>query len=344
LRKSLFLYIIVILTIFLFTECSESFAEEIPIRVGWQTSWATQGQVAVILQNTDILKTNALKGEFKGFSYGGPLNEGALSGEVDIIFTADQPACMLLSKGAKWKIIGRLIYNRVATVAPPDSGITSIADLKGKIIGIPFGAAAHRETLSALQDAQLTPGEDVTVQNIGIYEEINAIQAGSDKEWGQFSALATWDPPLAELECAKKAKVLDYGLVTSVIVASEDFLNKYPKGAVQFLKSYIEAFYFYAQNQKTANAWFKDASKLDFDLEVLDLAASVEPNLKAQKLEDIDIFLNEKDIVVIQSGADFIFDQGLTDKHIDDINQYIDQSYLQEAQSYLSRGKNSKVE
>ncbi len=62
------------------------------IRIGWQTPWATQGQLTQVLKHTDILKNNHIVGDFKGFSYGGPLNEAALANEVDVIFTADQPA------------------------------------------------------------------------------------------------------------------------------------------------------------------------------------------------------------------------------------------------------------
>ena len=54
------------------------------IRIGWQQTWATQGQLAVTLMKTDILEKHGFKGDFKGFSYGGPLNEGALAGEVDV--------------------------------------------------------------------------------------------------------------------------------------------------------------------------------------------------------------------------------------------------------------------
>jgi ABC-type nitrate/sulfonate/bicarbonate transport system substrate-binding protein len=333
-KRRLLKFLFIFLVCFIFPH-HNLFADEMPIRIGWQTSWATQGQIAVILKKTNILKLNGLVGDFKGFSYGGPLNEGALSGEVDVIFTADQPACMLLAKGAKWKIVGRLIYNRVATIAPYNSSIQSIAGLKGKVVGIPFGAAAHRETLRALKNSGLDLSQDVQIKNIGIYEQMNVIQAGDDRQWGNFAAFSTWDPSLAELEHMQKAKVLDYGLVTSVIVMSEDFLNKHPDAAVNFLKAYITAFYHYSQNQKQANLWFKKESKLDFDLEVLDLAASVEPNLKIKTLDEVDIGLSDEDIEVIQSGADFIYDQKLTDKQIKDIRGYLDLSFLQKAENEL---------
>ena len=38
----------------------------------------TQGQLTQILKHTDILKNNNIEAEFKGFSYGGPLNRRRL--------------------------------------------------------------------------------------------------------------------------------------------------------------------------------------------------------------------------------------------------------------------------
>ena len=74
---------------------------------------------------------------------------------------------------------------------------------------------------------------------------------------------------------------------------------------------------------------------------------SVEPNLKAKTLDEIDISLSSKDVETIQSGADFIYEQQLTDVHIEDVRAYIDLNFLQKAQEELSSvGDNylSKIE
>lgn len=306
-------------------------SEQVPVRIGWQTSWATQGQMAMVLKKTNILELNGLRGDFKGFTYGGPLNEGALAGELDVIFTADQPACMLLAKGAKWKIVGRLIYNRVGTIVPPDSPVKKLADLKGKTVGIPFGAAAQRETLKALKKAGLDPDKDLKILNIGIYEQLAVIQKGDNSAWPGMDAFSTWDPPLAELALAGKARVLDQGLVTAVIVMSEDFMKKNPGAAETFLKSYIIAYHYYAGHQQQANEWFREEARMKAGPEVLDLAASVEPNLKAKKLKDVNIGLSSRDISNIQSGADFIYDQKLTKEHVS-VKDHIDLGPLRRAE------------
>lgn len=315
---------------------SAAFGQELtPIRIGWQTSWATQGQVSMVLKNTNILELNGLKGELKGFTYGGPLNEGALAGALDVIFTADQPACILLARGAKWKIVGRLMYSRVGTIVPPDSPIKTVADLKGKTIGIPFGAAAQRETLRALKEAGVEAA-DVKSLNIGIYEQVNVIQKGDNTAWPGIDAFSTWDPPLAELALKNKARVLDQGLVTSAIVMSEEFIKKNPRAAAAFLKSYITAFYYYAGHQAEANAWFKEEAKLDFDPAVLDLAASVEPNLKATSLTGVNISLSDKDISKIQSAADFIYAQKLSASQLKNVRKHINADLLKKAVKELA--------
>jgi len=310
--------------------------EAVPIRIGWQTSWATQGQAAMVLKNTNILELNGLKGEFKGFTYGGPLNEGALAGELDVIFTADQPACMLLARGAKWKIVGRLMYSRVGTIVPPDSPVKTTAGLKGKSVGIPFGAAAQRETLRALKEAGLDPMKDVTILNIGINEQIPVIQKGDNGAWPGIDAFSTWDPTMAELILKNKARVLDQALVTSAIVMSDDFIAKQPRAAAGFLKSYITAFYYYAAHQAEANSWFRDAAKLELAPEVLDQAASVEPNLKAAALSGVNIALSDNDIRKIQSAADFNFSQKLAVKPIKDVKKFINTDLLKKAVKELA--------
>jgi ABC-type nitrate/sulfonate/bicarbonate transport system substrate-binding protein len=310
-------------------------ADPVPVRIGWQTSWATQGQMAMVLKKTNILELNGLQGEFRGFTYGGPLNEGALAGELDVIFTADQPACMLLAKGAKWKIVGRLIYNRVGTIVPPESPVKKMADLKGKVVGIPFGAAAQRETLKALKKAGLDPARDLKIQNIGIYEQVAVIQKGDNAAWPGVDAFSTWDPPLAELALAGKARVLDQGLVTAVIVMSEDFMKKNPGAAETFLKSYMTAYHYYAGHQQQANEWFRAEARMEAGPEVLDLAASVEPNLKAKTLKAVNIGLSARDIQNIQSGADFIYDQKLTKNHIT-VKKHIDLGPLRRAEKALA--------
>ena len=299
------------------------------VRIGWQTPWATQGQLTQILKYTDILKNNEIEGDFKGFTYGGPLNEAALAGEVDIIFTADQPAATLLAKDEKWTIIGRLMYNRFSLYVPPMSPITTLADLKGKTVAMPFGAAAQRVALKAEQDAGLDPKVDVNNINLGIYEQSDLVRDPNAKKWGTIDAMAGFDPTPAIFEEKGLVKNLHVGKVVSVIVVSNDFINRNPDSVSRFLKSFNEAYDYYRNNISQADTWFVAESGLDITPRALEIAADVEPNLKVTSKNEIRIGFNDEDYKIMQEAADFIFDQGLVKKRVI-MREHVDTSFLEE--------------
>jgi len=314
-----------------------SAAELIPIRIGWQTTWATQGQITQTLRNTNVLEKNGLKGAFVGASYGAPLNEAALAGEVDVIFTADQPAAALLARSTAWVIIGRLMFNRVAIYVPPDSPIRTVADLRAKTIAMPFGAAAQRVAFKAIADAGLSPRKDMTLINLDITEQPAVIKRGNRASWDKVDAMAGFDPMVAILETSKSARILHVGTVTSVIMISRNYVRSHPDAPVQFLRAFQEAVFYYARHVKEANDWFLSASQLTFGHDVLALAASVEPNLEAKAIGDVNVTFTSKLIAGMQEAADFIFEQKLVQRRVQ-ISDHIDQQYARKAYASLITG------
>jgi len=93
-------------------------------------------------------------------------------------------------------------------VARDGSGVTSIAGLKGKKIGVPFVSTSHFHTLVALQAAGVNPA-DVKIVNLRPQE----VAAAWDR--GDIDATYIWDPVLAKVK--KNGKVL----ITSGQVAQE---------------------------------------------------------------------------------------------------------------------------
>ncbi len=286
------------------------------IRVGWQVSWATQGQIAQTLNRTNALALNGLRGEFKGFSYGAPLNEAALAGEVDVLFTADQPAAALLARDDRWKIICRLMHSRVALYVPRDSPIRTVADLRGRTIAMPFGAASQREALKALRAAGLDPMRDARIVHMDIAEQAGVIEAGSPESWGAVDAMAGFDPTAANFEQRGLARMLHVSEVTSVVMLSADYHERHPGAAKDFLKAFIAAYHYYAMHQREAGDWFLSASRLRFDPAVLDVAAAVEPNVRAIALQDIDVRLTARDEARLQEAADFNADNGIAKRRV----------------------------
>lgn len=298
------------------------------IRVGWQIPWAVEGQLTQVLKHTSVLADKGLVGDFKGFSYGAPLNEAALAGDVDVIFTADQPAATLLAKNPNWVIISRLMYNRVSLYVPPLSPINSIADLRGKTVAMPFGAAAQRMALRAEKDAGLDPQKEVNNINLGIYEQSDLVRDPKAKKWGKIDAMAGFDPTPAIFEEKGLVKNLKIDKVVSLVVMSKDFIDKNPSAPEKFLSAFYRAYDFYRQNTEQANQWFTDEAKLDITPKALGIAAGVEPNLDAGS--EIRIGFNNDDYRIMQEAADFIYDQKLVTKPVV-MKTHVDESYLERA-------------
>lgn len=113
---------------------AEEAREFVPIRIGWQIPAATQGQIVQVLKRTNVLDVHGLDPSLVPFSYGGPQVEAAFSGQLDVVFSGDQPAINLIARGGKWKIVARLFEDGVATIVPPDSPINELKDLRGKTV------------------------------------------------------------------------------------------------------------------------------------------------------------------------------------------------------------------
>ena len=306
---------------------SEETKELTKVRIGWQIPWATEGQLTQILKHTDLLKDNNLEGDFKGFSYGGPLNEAALAGEVDVVFTADQPAAMLLNKNPEWTIIARLMYNRTSLYVPPKSDIQDVVGLKGQTVAMPFGAAAQRMALAEEQKAGLDPKIDVNNINLGIYEQSDLVKDPEATKWGEIDALAGFDPTPAILEEKGLVRNLAVGKIVSVILMNNEYIKNNPDAPKQFLTAFNGAYKFYRNNIEQSDTWFAEEAKLDITPKALEIAASIEPNVNANSDEEIYIDFKEEDYAIMQEAADFLFGQEMIDKQIT-MKDYIDLSYL----------------
>ena len=276
-----------------------------PVRIGWQTTWGTQGQLTMVLQRTDILAKHGLAGEFVGFSYGGPLNEGALAGAVDVVFTADQPALVLATRAPAWGVVARLMNNRVGLFVPEASAVTDVSGLRGQTLAVPFGAAAHRHALAAVRAAGLDPATDMKIVNLGI-EEIGALASGG---WGDVAAAAAWDPLYASLETGGAVKTLAETTVTAVVLMDDAYVAAHPGADVRLRDAVGEAWGYYAAHTAEANAWFRDAGKLTYDDAVLARAASVEPNLVPGAA--VRITLDAEDLANLDAARAFLADAKL---------------------------------
>ncbi|MBN6888243.1 sulfonate transport system substrate-binding protein [Cytobacillus horneckiae] len=170
-------------------------ADKNVIKIGYQ-----KGNTLNILKENKLLEealeSEGYKIEWKMFVHGGALLEGLYSGAIDFGHAADGSAIFAQASGKPLVYVGADAPNPegVGLMVLKESGITSIAELKGKKIGVLKGGNHHYLAILALESAGLT-ADDVQ----WVYPE-DAAQGRAIFETKQVDALASYDPFFASVE------------------------------------------------------------------------------------------------------------------------------------------------
>ncbi|MFC5701514.1 ABC transporter substrate-binding protein [Cohnella faecalis] len=134
------------------------------------------------------------------------LKSGIASGKVDGTvgnFAWFKP----IEQGLDVKLTGGLHAGCIQLVAPGDSGIKSVADLKGKIIGVDVIGGGPQITLSiALKQQGLDPQKDVE------WRAYPSQQLATAAEKGEIAAFIVWDPAAQQaIDDKKYVRLLSNG-------------------------------------------------------------------------------------------------------------------------------------
>jgi ABC-type nitrate/sulfonate/bicarbonate transport system substrate-binding protein len=307
----------VLLAAFTFAAWHSTSASAEPIRLGWQIPWATQGQLVMGLKHTNIPKLAGIDLAYPGFTYGGPLNRAALAGEVDVLLTADQPALVLLSRGDRFVIVARMMYNRVCLYVPPQSNIKTLKDIEGKRLLGPVGAAAERVAFAELRAAGVNT-DKLRAGSFDMSQQSAMIKTATSKEsWPGVDALYGFDPFPAIFELDGQARMLNCSNVVSVVVASRDMIEKRRPELESFLRAFALSWYHYAQSPRQVNQWFSVESRLNVGDDVLDKCASVEPNRWVKSLGDLRLTFNDADYKTLDDAMNFLVERGVVKAKFD---------------------------
>jgi ABC-type nitrate/sulfonate/bicarbonate transport system substrate-binding protein len=269
------------------------------------------------LMHTNIPELTGVDLEFVGFAYGGPLNQAALAGQIDVLLTADQPAIALLSRTDQYKVVARMMNNRTCLYVPNKSPVKTLADLPGTSIAGPVGAAAERVALEALGEAGLDLAS-IRFGSIDMAQQAALIAAGeADGRWANFDALYGFDPMPAVFETEGAARMIHCAAVVSVIVANEEMLTVRRDDLERFLLAFLLSWYQFAQHPDTMNAIFVEQVQLHISPEALEIAASVEPNRRAKAISDIQLTFDHGDFDTFDAASAFLVERGIIEHPVD---------------------------
>lgn len=163
-------------------------------------------------------------------------------------------------------------FQYIAAIDDSDGGdgivakkdITSVADLKGKKVGVSKGSVSEFY-LSVLLDKAGLKESDLNVVNM------TAADAGSAFVTGRVDAAVTWEPWLSRGKTTSFGHLLTDssqtpGLITDALIAKTDWIKAHQQDAAAIVKSWMEAVAFYEQHPdeaipimaKGVGGWLKD--------------------------------------------------------------------------------------
>ena len=193
--------------------------------------------------------------QWLSFDSGRDVNTAMVSGGIDVGLVGSVPASTGIAQNLPYQvyIIHDIIGDNEALVVTAASGITTMADLPGKKIAVPFGSTTHFSLLSALDQEGIDPA-DVQILDMQPQDMLAAWQRGDID--GGF----VWHPTLSKMVEADgtiliTAKQLaESGIITADLgVVNVDFAAQYPDFLTDYVSVIDAAVQFYREDPTAAS-------------------------------------------------------------------------------------------
>jgi len=265
------------------------------LRIGFQKT-----NLPVIAQQQKVIeKALEPKGttvKWVEFNAGPPIIEALNVGSIDLGWTGDAPPIFGQAAGSAITYVAALPSNGAgeAIFVKPQSDIKSVADLKGKKVGVGKGTSAHNLLVAALEKAGVA-FSDITPVYLSPPDAAAAF--ASDK----IDAWAVWDPYFAIAETRYKPRVLTTSAetlkVNTYFLANSKFAAAHPDAVTTTIEALKVAATWAAANRGKVAQALHDVTNVP--LEAQTLAANraefgigpVTPEIAKSQQETADRFL-----------------------------------------------------
>jgi taurine transport system substrate-binding protein len=164
------------------------------VTIGWQRIpngdlvVQDQGLLEACMPNASITWTD--------FDSGANVVQAYASGDIDLALIGNSPSVLAMSPDNELDVDVVWIHDVIGdaeSLIAKDPEVESLEDLRGELIGVPFGSTAHYSLLQAILVAGLDPSTDFTVTNL----EPSAMPAAWTSDG--IAAAWVWQPTQNEL-------------------------------------------------------------------------------------------------------------------------------------------------
>ena len=133
-------------------------------------------------------EAQGLKVKTVQFNNGGDLMNAMASGDVDVGYVGITPVLSSIEKGVPVKVVSGAQIEGSGVVVSADSGINSLADLKGKKVGTPGAATIQNMIITYALNQSGVSTNDVELVAMKAAQMTDALKAG------QIDAMICWEP------------------------------------------------------------------------------------------------------------------------------------------------------
>ncbi|MDD6066267.1 MAG: ABC transporter substrate-binding protein [Firmicutes bacterium] len=291
------------------------------LKVGTNLALGTASPYVAL--NQGYFDDSSVQIELAEFSDGSTLMEAFAAGELDIAFVGIAPVATWQNKGIELKVVAAANGGGHVVMTREETGIETVADLKGKTIAEP--------NISTVTDAllrdKILPSGSLTQEDITAISGMKPADMASVLEvTKEVDAIITWEPYASQAEATyddirvvydaaseiKAETGSDSFYPVNVVIASQELIDNNPEALNEFLGVY----------KKTVDFINTDESANQVLAEILSLDESVIEN--ARKRIDYSYQIDEQGIMdTLQWSYDLSYITSMPDA-----SQLIDTSWL----------------
>lgn len=318
------MFLITVMTLFILAACGNTDSQSTSTTEDGEKPELNIGYVSILANAPGIVadKNGAfnekLKAETYGFNSGPELYQALASGDLDVAYAGIPALVNWSSRGLPVKVVAKVSEGKVGVVVNEDSDISSVDQLKGKVLaGVKSGSGVDIITRGLiLPEAGLTP-KDVSIQE---FDQTN-IEPAVDS--GQAQAGVLNEPFLTYSLLRGKKQIAEENDPALVVVVSEEALKNKPEAVNEFMKVHQSTIDELNGDQEKANSVLVDVFNIG---EVGDLSAE-QVIAKASEKMTYEWQFDNDDFDYYQKLADAAYDLGYVDKEVD-VKKLLDLSFV----------------